>query len=178
MSRIGKLPISIPTGTTVSVDASSVSVKGPKGELSRPLSRHITVAVDGDAVVVKPNGNSQMAQALWGTFASHIGNMVTGVNEPFTKNLSVEGVGYKVDLQGNDLVLNVGYSHPVKMPVPKDLTVTVEKNAISISGADKEAVGQFAAEVRAVRKPEPYKGKGIRYRDEVVRRKQGKKGAA
>ncbi|PIT91195.1 50S ribosomal protein L6 [Candidatus Kaiserbacteria bacterium CG10_big_fil_rev_8_21_14_0_10_49_17] len=178
MSRIGKLPISIPAGTTVSVDASAISVKGPKGELSRPLSRHITVSIDGDSIVVTPNGNSQMAQALWGTYASHIGNMVTGVNEPFTKHLSVEGVGYKVDLQGSDLVLNVGYSHPVKMPVPKDLTVAVEKNAITISGADKEAVGQFAAEVRAVRKPEPYKGKGIRYSDEIVRRKQGKKGAA
>lgn len=177
MSRIGKQQISIPEKTEVSASDGVFSVTGPHGSLRRRLSPQVQISIDDGIVSVSPVRDTKHAHALWGTFASHIKNMVDGVNEPFTKRLVVEGVGYRVDLSGNTLKLNVGFSHEVEISVPEGIDVSVEKNMITVSGPDKEAVGQFAANVRAVKKPEPYKGKGIRYEDEVVRRKQGKKGA-
>jgi len=175
MSRLGKKPVAIPTGTDVKVESGVLSVKGPKGELSKPVHSLVEVSVvDGEASVA-PKNNSRLARALWGTFASHLRNMVDGVNENYKKVLILEGVGYRVELAGKTLKLTVGYSHPVEMEVPEGLTVEVVKNTITISGADKESVGQFAAVVRAKKKPEPYKGKGLRYDDEIIRRKQGKK---
>lgn len=175
MSRIGKQPITIPEKTEVTVADGVVVVKGPLGELKKQLHPSVSVAVDGSAVSVSPVNESQLALALWGTYASHIRNMIAGVTTPFQKKLSVEGIGYRVSLSGKNLELLVGFSHPVVIEVPENLTVSVEKNEITVSGPDKEQVGQFAAEVRAVKKPEPYKGKGIRYADEIVYRKQGKK---
>lgn len=175
MSRIGKKPIIIPQGTKVNVSDGIVSVKGKGGELRRKLHPSIDVKTEGTEVIVSPQDDSRIASALWGTFASHITNMISGVNEPYEKKLVVEGIGYKVALQGKMLVLEVGFSHKVELAVPEGLEVSSEKNEITIKGIDKELVGQFAAEVRAVKQPEPYKGKGIRYFDEVVRRKEGKR---
>ncbi len=175
MSRIGKKPIAIPSGTEVKVSDGVVYVKGKGGELSRPVHPKTEVNVEGSEVLVTVKDNSQVSMAMWGTMASLIANMVVGVNEPYGKKLIVEGVGYKVNLQGKTIVLEVGFSHKVELQVPDGLTIEVEKNNISIKGIDKELVGQFAAEIRAVKKPEPYKGKGIRYDDEVIRRKEGKR---
>ena len=174
MSRIGKQTITIPEKTEVSVSDGVVSVKGPVGELTRPLTKVNVDIIDG-VVSVIPKDKSRLSQALWGTFSSHIRNMVAGVNTHFEKKLMVEGVGFRVELSGKNLILNVGFSHPVNMPVPEGLNVVVEKNMITVSGPDKEMVGQFAAEIRAVKKPEPYKGKGVRYEGEVVKIRQGKK---
>lgn len=175
MSRIGKQNITLPQGTTVTAQSGVVTVKGAKGELSRALVPDIEITVDDNGVSVVPTKKTKQARALWGTYASHIKNMVAGVNEPFQKNLIIEGVGFKADVQGNKLVMSLGFSHPVEMDIPEGITVTVEKEKINVSGIDKERVGQFAAEIRAKKKPEPFKGKGVRYSDEVVRRKQGKK---
>jgi large subunit ribosomal protein L6 len=176
MSRIGKQELVIPDKTTVSVLDGVVSVKGPLGELSRPVRSEIAITVTDGTVTCSPQKESKFSRALWGTYASHMKNMISGVNAPFVKKLVVEGVGYRAEISGKSLKLLVGFSHPVLFDLPENLTVSVEKNEITISGIDKEKVGQFAAEVREVKKPEPYKGKGIRYSDEVVRRKQGKKG--
>lgn len=176
MSRIGKNPITIPEKTDVSVANSTVTVKGPLGELTKSVHEAVDVAVEGKEVKVSPKNNSKLSRSLWGTFASHVQNMIKGVNEKYSKQLEVRGVGYKVELSGKDLKLNVGFSHPVIVQVPEGIEASVEKTTITVSGIDKEKVGQFAAEVRAIRKPEPYKGKGIRYVDEYVREKQGKKG--
>lgn len=179
MSRIGKTPIEIPEKTNVVISDGMIVVTGPQGELSRPLSSHISVAIDGNQAIVTPKTESRDALMLWGTFASHIRNMVDGVNNAFVKKLVVDGIGYKVDVQGGKtVVLNVGFSHPVALTVPEGLTVSSEKNVITVSGSDKELVGQFAANIRSVRKPEPYKGKGIHYEGEQIRRKQGKKAGA
>lgn len=178
MSRIGKQPISIPTGTEVTVSEGVLTVKGKEGTLTKKIHQDIAIEVKDGEVIVTPTSDSRLAQALWGTFASHVRNMVEGVNTPFEKKLSVEGVGYKVALNGKEITLNVGFSHPVVLTVPDDVDIEVEKNGISVKGASKESVGQFAAEIRAVKKPEPYKGKGIRYVGEVVRRKEGKRAAA
>ena len=165
----------IPTGTDVKVESGVLSVKGPQGELSKPIHSLVDITVVEGEVAVAARNNSRLARALWGTFASHVRNMVDGVNTNFKKTLILDGIGYRVELAGNTLKLLVGYSHPVEMEVPEGLTVEVVKNTIAISGADKEKVGQFAAVVRAKKKPEPYKGKGLRYSDEIIRRKQGKK---
>ena len=178
MSRIGKLPIKIPAGTDVSVVSSELIVKGKGGTLRRVIHPAVSVSIDGGTVTVSPAKNNRLARALWGTYAAHVRNMISGVTQPFTKNLMVEGIGYRAELAGKQLKLSVGFSHPVLVTVPEGIAVSVDKNNISISGADKEQVGQFAAEIRAVRKPEPYKGKGIRYEGEVIRMKQGKKAAA
>ena len=179
MSRIGKKPLLIPAGVEVSVADSAVTVKGKHGALTRPLHPAIDVAVSGNELTVSMIKNSRLARSLWGTYASHMQNMLAGVVTPFVKKLELQGIGYKVELVGGKQIkLIVGFSHPVLMDIPGDLSATVEKNIISIVGIDKDAVGHFAAKVRAVKKPEPYKGKGLRYEGEVVRMKEGKKAGA
>lgn len=175
MSRIGKQIIAIPEKTEVTHSGNVVTVKGPQGELTRSFKNVVAINIEGNEITLAPENESKEARSLWGTYASHIKNMVDGVNEHFSKKLVVEGVGYRVELKGTDLVLNVGFSHPVEIKAPEGITFGVEKNEITVSGANKEVVGRIAAEIRAVKKPEPYKGKGIRYSDEVVRRKEGKK---
>ena len=138
----------------------------------------VKIAVENGQVTVTPANNSRLAKALWGTYAAHMRNMISGVNTPFVKKLQVEGIGFRAELSGKALKLTVGFSHPVNLTVPENLTVAIEKNIITVSGADKEAVGEFSATIRATKKPEPYKGKGIRYEGEVVRMKAGKKVAA
>jgi large subunit ribosomal protein L6 len=177
MSRIGKRAITIPAGTTVTVTPESVTVKGKGGTLVRPMHSTVAVKVEGNEVTVSPVGNTRLARALWGTYAAHVRNMISGVSTPFVKKLQIEGIGYKAEVQGKNLKLALGFSHPVLMALPEGIEVKVEKSMVSISGANKEIVGQFAASVRALKKPEPYKGKGIRYEGEVVREKQGKKAA-
>ena len=177
MSRLAKRPIAIPAKTEVTVSGGLVMVKGPKGTLQRPIHRMVTIEVGEGGVQVSPKGESLQSRALIGTFASHIKNMIGGVNSGFSKKLLIEGVGYKWDVQGKTLNLALGFSHPVKVAIPEGLTVKADKGALDISGFDKELVGQFAADIRAMKKPEPYKGKGIRYDGEVIRRKQGKKAA-
>ena len=177
MSRIGKQIIIIPQGTEVKVSDGVISVKGKGGELRKKLHPSITVEIDGAELKVIPLNDSREAFALWGTFASIIKSLIEGVNNGFKKELILEGVGYKVNVQGSVVVLEVGFSHKVEMQIPEGLNVTAEKNLITVTGIDKEKVGQFASEIRAVKKPEPYKGKGIRYSDEVIRRKEGKRAA-
>lgn len=178
MSRIGKRAIAIPAGTEVVLSDSEVTVKGKGGTLKRSIHPAISISVANGEVAVTPARETRLARALWGTYAAHVRNMIAGVNQPFVKKLIVEGIGYKAELSGKQLKLVVGFSHPVLVAVPEGLSVAVDKNVITVSGADKESVGQFSATVRAVKKPEPYKGKGIRYEDETIRRKQGKKAAA
>jgi large subunit ribosomal protein L6 len=175
MSRIGKRPIAIPEKTEVSITDAGLVVKGPLGELTKELHPYIAVAVADNEVTVSPKNDTRLAKALWGTYASHVKNMIAGVHTPYKKVLVLDGVGYKMNVAGKELTLNVGYSHPVVMEVPDGVTATIEKNLLTIEGINKEVVGQFAANVRAKRKPEPYKGKGFHYDDEVIIRKQGKK---
>jgi large subunit ribosomal protein L6 len=175
MSRIGKQQINIPDKTEVKIIDGVFSAKGPLGELSREFKSDIAIKIEDKQITLEPVKITNANNMLWGTYASHIANMVKGVNEAFVKKLVVEGIGFKVAKEGNDVVLNVGFSHQVKIAIPEGVNVEVEKNIITISSIDKEKVGQFAAKVRAVKKPEPYKGKGIRYDNEVVRRKQGKR---
>lgn len=175
MSRTGKLPIKIPAGTDITVAPGEIIVKGKGGTLKRALHPAVTIAVSNGEALVTPSNNTRMARALWGTYAAHIRNMVAGVNTPFVKKLQVEGIGYKAELAGKQIKLAVGFSHPVLVQIPEGLTVAIDKNIITVSGADKDMLGEFAASVRAVKKPEPYKGKGIRYEGEVVRQKAGKK---
>lgn len=177
MSRLSKLAIPVPPATTVTIEGDIVSVKGPKGTLTRATNRHVNIEMTPEGVQVSPRGTSIASRASIGTYASHMRNMFEGVTKGFTKKLLVEGVGFKWDVQGKTLNLALGFSHPVKMAIPEGLTVVAEKSALTITGFDKEMVGQFAANVRELKKPEPYKGKGIRYDGEVIRRKQGKKAA-
>jgi large subunit ribosomal protein L6 len=177
MSRLGKQIIAIPEKTTITMDGNKVTVKGPLGELSRVFrDSEITISI-ADTVTLVPKRNDVFSRALWGTYASHLKNMLEGVNKAYEKKLVLEGVGFKSDVQGTTLNLALGFSHPVKMLIPAGLNVKAEKNVITISGIDKEMVGQFASQVRGMKKPEPYKGKGFRYEGEVIRRKQGKKSA-
>ncbi len=178
MSRTGKLPIIIPAGIEVVLKDGAVVVKGKGGTLSRPVHPAVTIDVTASAVSVSPKHQSRLSRALWGTYAAHIRNMVAGVATPFVKKLQIEGIGYRAEIAGKNIKLMLGFSHPVVVAIPSNITVAIEKNVISVSGADKDAVGQFAASVRDLKKPEPYKGKGIRYEGEVVREKQGKKAAA
>lgn len=177
MSRIGKKGITIPSGTTVTKNGDEVIVKGPLGEIKRTFLDDITISIEGNLVTLVPAKENNFTKALWGTYASHITNMVKGVSTAFEKKLILEGVGFKSEVAGNSLNLALGFSHPVKVEIPKGLTVVAEKNNIKITGIDKEQVGQFASKIRSMKKPEPYKGKGFRYFDEVLRRKQGKKSA-
>jgi large subunit ribosomal protein L6 len=177
MSRIGRLPVLIPAGVEVKIaDGNVVNVKGPKGTLERELPTELTIKVeDGHVVVTRPN-DLKRTKSLHGLTRSLIHNMVVGVSEGFTKTLEVNGVGYRAAKQGSKLTLNLGYSHPIEMEDPEGITSTVEGNKIIVTGISKEKVGQYAANIRDKRKPEPYKGKGIKYSDEVIRRKVGKTG--
>lgn len=175
MSRLGKIPLQIPDGVTVAYNDGVLTVTGPKGELSKSIrERDVKVNVTEQEVTFIPQ-DTEKAPALWGTYAAHCKNMVAGVTEGFSKTLEIEGVGYRAEVKGDILVLNLGFSHPVELAIPEGLTVAVEKNTITVSGIDTERLGQFAADVRAVRPPEPYKGKGIHYQGEYIIRKQGKK---
>ncbi|MDQ1281703.1 MAG: large subunit ribosomal protein [Patescibacteria group bacterium] len=178
MSRIGKKEISIPQGVTVALDKGVITVKGPKGEIKKDFNVDlIKINIESDKVTSEPIRNDKFSNAIWGTYMSHIENMILGSEKAFEKKLIIEGVGFKWEVKGDKLQLNVGFSHPVFIDVPKDLSLTIEKGNLTISGIDKEAVSRFAMQVRKVKKGEPYKGKGIRYVDEVIRRKQGKKSA-
>lgn len=179
MSRIGKQPVAIPSGVTVSVEKTKVTVKGPKGSLSLPVPATCTVAQEGAEVVVKRANDEKTSRAAHGTTRAHIANMVRGVTEGFVKDLEIIGVGYKAEAKGKTLVMTIGYSHLVEFPVPEGITVeTPEPTKIKVSGVDRQRVGQVAAEIRAVRPPEPYKGKGIKYVDEHIERKAGKSAAS
>jgi len=177
MSRIAKKPIIIPAKTEASFANGVFTVKGPLGTISKTFRSEINVVIADNTVTLTLGSKSLQAKALWGTYASHVKNMLAGVNKAYEKKLVVEGIGYKADVKGKDLVLALGYSHPISVVIPADLKVTVEKTTITVSGIDCEKVGQFAAKVRDFKKPEPYLGKGVHYSDEVVRRKQGKKAA-
>jgi len=165
----------LPEKTEIKVSGNLVSVKGPLGELSRTLHPNIEVEVKGNEVTVHPKKTAIESKAIWGAYASHITNMVSGVNKLFEKKLILEGIGFKSEVKGDKIVLALGFSHPVNVVIPEGLKVTAEKNLITVAGKDKEMVGQFAARLHSLKKPEPYKGKGMRYDDEVIRRKQGKK---
>lgn len=175
MSRLAKKPIIIPEKTEVTLSGDTVKVKGPLGELSRTFPHVAAVEMNGKEITVSLRDDHREHKPLLGTVVSHIKNMVSGVNIPYEKKLLIEGVGYKADAQGKKLNMSLGYSHPVNLDIPDDLNVKTEKGSMTISGINKESVGAFAAKVRSFREPEPYKGKGIRYSDEIIRRKQGKK---
>lgn len=178
MSRLGKQPITIPAGVTCTFVAGVFTVKGPKGELMRAFKHGVVITLAENTVTLVPKDKSHQNLALWGTYAAHIRNMIVGVTEGFKKNLEIEGVGYRAEVQGNKIKLSVGFSHPVELVAPVGITMTAEKNKIAVAGADIDAVGQFAADIRKVKKPEPYKGKGIHYVGEYIIRKQGKKGVS
>jgi large subunit ribosomal protein L6 len=175
MSRVAKKPIAIPEKTTVNVNGMTVSVKGPLGEISRDFRPGVEIKTENNTVIVTLKRPEDYM--LWGTYASHVKNMIKGVTAGFQKKLIVEGIGFKSDVKGAKLDLSLGFSHPISIEIPKDLKVTAEKNVITITGVSNEQVGGFASKIRALKKPEPYKGKGIRYDNEVIRRKQGKKAA-
>jgi large subunit ribosomal protein L6 len=177
MSRIGKAPITVPSGVTVSIDGRSIAVKGPKGELSRTVSDLVTLRQDGDTIVVERSGDDRDARAQHGLVRSLVQNMVTGVTDGFQKDLEIVGVGYRAQAKGKGLELSLGFSHPVVVDAPDGITFNVpQPTRIEVHGIDKQLVGQVAANIREWRKPEPYKGKGVRYADEHVRRKAGKAG--
>ncbi|MBW2268286.1 MAG: 50S ribosomal protein L6 [Deltaproteobacteria bacterium] len=179
MSRVGKQPIAIPSGVDVTVGQGQVSVKGPKGQLMERIPAEIGISVERGQVKFERPNDRKPTRALHGLARALVANMVKGVTEEFVRELEIQGVGYRAEAPGKKLVLSVGHSHPVELVVPKGVQVSVENNVnVKISGADRQQVGQFAADVRSVRPPEPYKGKGIRYRDEHVRRKVGKAGTA
>ena len=177
MSRIGKLPINIDKSAKVNLEGSQITVSGPKGELSLSLSPLVTVTLDSSEVKVAPVNQEKESRSMWGTTRTLIANMVNGVTNGFTKDLEFNGVGYKASVSGNILNLNLGYSHPIAYQLPEGISAKVVKNTISIQGISKELVGFTAAKVRSFRKPEPYKGKGIKYSTEVIIRKAGKSGA-
>ena len=177
MSRIGRMPIVVPAGVDVKIDGNTVTVKGPKGTLTRTVNENITGALDNGVITVSRPNDQKENRSLHGLNRTLIANMITGVSEGFKKELEINGIGYRAAKQGKDLVLNIGYSHNVVMTETEDISIEVPSpNKIIISGPDKQKVGQFAAEVRGKRPPEPYKGKGIKYVDEVIRRKEGKAG--
>ncbi len=178
MSRIGNRKIVVPSGVTVTNENNHVTVKGPKGELSLELVKGITVTIEENTLTVSRPDDEKATKAMHGTTNANIHNMIEGVTQGFTKGLEIIGVGYRFNVKGNTLVINAGYSHPVELTVPTGLSVELVSNTeINVKGIDKVLVGKFAAEIRSVREPEPYKGKGIRYKDEYVRRKEGKKAA-
>jgi large subunit ribosomal protein L6 len=175
MSRIGKQEILIPTGVKVVQNGNTLTVTGPKGNLSKIFRDDITIVATDKNITLNIKRNDKFSKSLWGTYASHIKNMIKGVETPYQKKLILEGVGFKSEVKGKEFNFALGFSHPVIVKIPEGITATAEKNVITISGIDKELVGSFTAAVRALKKPEPYKGKGMRYEGEVIRRKQGKK---
>jgi len=175
MSRVGKKPIEIPAGVSVSIEKKEVKVKGPKGELTFPLHAHVRVTQEGNHCnVTVREPDSKFDKSLWGMSARMIENMVIGVTQGFVKRLEINGVGYRAAIEGTAINLSLGFSHPIKFPLPQGVSATVEKNVITLQGIDKQLIGEMAAQIRKLRPPEPYKGKGIRYEKEVVRRKAGK----
>jgi large subunit ribosomal protein L6 len=177
MSRIGKLPIQIPAGVTITVDADYISVTGPKGTLTQFTLPHVDVTIDGDVLTVTRKSDEKIARAQHGLMRALIANLVTGVTKGFEKKLEVNGVGFRVSGGGQALTMSLGFSHPIEYKAMDGVNLAVEKNLITVSGIDKQKVGQVAAEIRSYKKPEPYKGKGIKYVDEVILRKAGKTGA-
>ncbi len=175
MSKIGSQEIQIPPKTDIKLSDGAIFIKGPLGELKRSIDPKFNIQVSDNKVLVKPMSGNSSKSALWGTTAAHIKRMIQGVNKPFLKKLIIEGVGFKAEVKKDTLLMNLGFSHPIIIKIPEGVNVIVEKNVITISGISIEAVGQFAAKVRDKKKPEPYKGKGIKYENEIIRRKQGKK---
>jgi len=177
MSRVGKNPVAVPSGVTVEVRDDAIAAKGKLGELVAPfLPSEVDVKVEDGSVTVSPKRETKKSRALWGTTRALVNNIVTGVSEGFTVNLEINGVGYRAAVEGKDLVLSLGFSHPVRFPIPEGVTMKCEKpTSISISGADKQQIGQIAAVIRGYRPPEPFKGKGVKYADELILRKEGKK---
>lgn len=178
MSRIGKKTIVVPEGVTVTVADYSVTVKGPKGSMTQGVHPDIAVQVEEGLIRISPKKNTKRTPALWGLTRTLVANMVEGVTRGFRRDLEFEGIGFRVNSEGGNLHLQLGFSHPVKFPAPQGIIFSVEKNVIGVSGIDKHLVGETAARVRSLKPPEPYKGKGIRYRGEVIRRKAGKKAVA
>ena len=176
MSRIGKKPVALPKGVTASVEGQTVKVKGPKGELSVKLVREVSAKVDEHGITVTPDKAQERAAQMWGLSRTLVNNLVTGVTTGFTQKLEIQGVGYRAAVQGKSLNLQLGFSHDVAYPIPEGITITAEKpTMLTVTGINKQLVGQVAAEIRGYRPPEPYKGKGVRYEGEYVRRKEGKK---
>ena len=176
MSRIGKKPVELPAGVTAAVSGQTIEVKGPKGTRSFKATDDVTMTVDGNTVTVEPRGKSKRARQQWGMSRTMVANLATGVSEGFKKELELSGVGYRAQMQGNTLKLSLGYSHDVNFEVPEGITVTAPKPTdVIVEGIDEQQVGQVAANIRAWRKPEPYKGKGIKYKGEYIFRKEGKK---
>lgn len=177
MSRIGKKVISIPSGVTVTMKGRVISVKGPLGELSLEIRPEINLRLTDKEIYFDPKIQTKITNALWGLYRALVFNMIKGVTDGFEKQLELKGIGYKAELKGDKLILSLGFSHPIEFTIPSDIKVKVEKNIISLSGIDKAKVGQIAARIRSFRPPEPYKGKGVRYVGEIVRRKVGKRAA-
>lgn len=176
MSRVGKHPVSLPQGVTCQLNGQEIKIKGKNGELSAFASKEVQVTVEDNGVLVRPRDDSKLARMLWGTWKNRIRNMVQGVDEGFTVRLEINGVGYRAAVEGQNLKLQLGFSHDILYPIPQGIQIKCEKpTAIAISGADRQRVGQVAAEIRAYRPPEPYKGKGVKYEDEFIVRKEGKK---
>ena len=176
MSRVGKYPVPLPQGVQVTLEGRTLVAKGKLGELKLPLTDDVEVEVESNQVAVKPRRDDRRSRTMWGTTRSLVNGMVTGVSTGFTKNMEISGTGYRAAVQGKDLVLNLGYSHEVRYPIPEGIKITCERpTAVRVEGASKQRVGQVAAEIRAFRPPEPYKGKGVRYTDEQILRKEGKK---
>ena len=176
MSRVGKYPVAVPSGVTVAITGRILSAKGKLGELKLDLSDEIDATMENNQVVVKPRSESKRSRTMWGTTRAHINNMVKGVSQGFTRRLEINGVGYRAAVQGKELVLQLGYSHEIKYPIPQGITITAEKpTSLAITGADRQRVGQVAADIRGFRGPEPYKGKGVKYEEETILRKEGKK---
>jgi large subunit ribosomal protein L6 len=176
MSRVGKYPVEVPAGVQVALQGRTLVAKGKLGELKLPLTDEVEVKVEGGKVAVSPKGEDRRARTMWGTTRSLIQGMVTGVSTGFTKSMEITGTGYRAAVQGKDLILNLGYSHEIRYPIPEGIRITCEKpTSVKVEGSDKRQVGQVAAEIRAYRGPEPYKGKGVRYDNEVILRKEGKK---
>jgi large subunit ribosomal protein L6 len=176
MSRVGKYPVPVPSGVTVAIAGRKLTAKGKLGELSLDLAEDIEAAVEDGKVTVTPKSQSKQARSMWGTTRALVNNMVAGVSVGFTRKLEINGVGYRASIQGSEVVLQLGYSHDIRYPIPTGVSIVAEKpTLLAITGADRQRVGQVASEIRSFRGPEPYKGKGVKYEDEVIVRKEGKK---
>lgn len=176
MSRVGKYPVAVPDGVTIEIANDAIKAKGKLGELTAPISAEVDVVHEDNVVKVTPKRETKKSRAMWGTTRALVNNIVTGVSTGYTVDLEINGVGYRAAVEGKDLVLALGFSHPVRFPIPDGITMKCERpTAISISGANKQVVGQLAAEIRAFRPPEPFKGKGVKYANEIILRKEGKK---